>query len=142
MRLVDANVLLHAVNARSPNHERARVWLDGALDAPEPIGFAWTVLLAFLRLSTHPAVYERPLTTREAADAVRAWLGRPAAVVVEPTSRHLDLLAGLLESTGAAGNLVNDAHLAAVAVENDATVVSFDIDFARFTGVRWEAPGA
>lgn len=142
MRLVDANVLLHAVNTRSPNHERARTWLDAALEAPEPVGFAWTVLLAFLRLATHPAVYARPLTTREAADAMRDWLSRPSATVVEPTSRHLDLLVGLLETTGAAGNLVNDAHLAAIAVENDAIVVSFDTDFARFAGVRWEAPPA
>jgi toxin-antitoxin system PIN domain toxin len=142
VRVVDANVLLHAVNSRSPHHERARVWLDGALEAQEPVGFAWTVVLAFLRLSTHPAVYARPLTTREAVDAMRDWLSRPSAVLIEPMTRHLDLLAGLLETTGAAGNLVNDAHLAAVAVENDAIVVSFDADFARFAGVRWEPPSA
>ncbi len=142
MRLIDANVLLYAINEASPQHLRARAWLDAALSGQEPMGFTWTVLLAFLRLATHPAIFPRPLTATDAARAVEDWLAQPPAVVLDPTARHLDVLAGLLAETGTAGNLVSDAHLAALAVEHHAIVISFDADFGRFAGVRWEQPGA
>jgi toxin-antitoxin system PIN domain toxin len=142
VRLVDANVLIHAVNEASPHHRWARSWLDRALVGPEAVGFGWTVLLAFLRLSTHPAVFARPLDVTVATGVVRDWLAQPQAIVVEPTQRHLDVLAGLLAESGTAGTLVSDAHLAALAIEHNAVVVSFDADFGRFRGVRWEAPTA
>jgi toxin-antitoxin system PIN domain toxin len=140
LRLVDANVLLYAVNEASDRHGRARAWLDPALAGEEPLGFTWIVLLAFLRLATHRAVFPRPLTVSDATDTVRRWLHQPAVVVVEPTARHVEVLGGLLAETGTAGNLVSDAHLAAIAVEYDAVVVSFDADFGRYRGVRWEQP--
>jgi len=100
------------------------------------------VLLAFLRLATHPAVFPHPLDARRATEIMRGWLAQPPAVAVEPTSRHLDMLAGLLAASGTAANLVNDAHLAALAIEHDARLVSFDADFGRFAGLRWMRPGA
>ena len=140
MRLVDANVLLYAVNRASTQHDRSRSWLDRALGGREPVGMAWPVLLAFLRLATHQAVFPRPLATDDAIGVVREWLARPAAIVVEPTARHLDVLGGILLDSGTGGNLVSDAHLAALAVEHAATIVTFDTDFGRFRGVRWETP--
>lgn len=141
MLLVDANVLLHAANERAMEHEIARRWLIAALAGGEAVAFAWTVILAFVRLSTHPAVYPRPLTVAQAVQASEAWLGARSAIFVEPTRRHLPLLHGLLERAGTAGNLVGDAHLAALALEHGATVVSFDRDFARFDGVASRRPG-
>ena len=140
MLIVDANVLLHAVNRDSPEHPHARAWLDAALAGPETVGFAWTVLLAFLRVSTHPAVFGQPLAPDDALAVVRSWLEQSTAAVVEPTSRHLAVLGGLLTEAGTAGNLVNDAHLAALAVEHAASLVSFDADFARFKGLDWINP--
>ncbi len=140
MKLVDANVLLYAVNEDAPHHAQARSWLDRALGEREAIGFAWVVLLAFLRLSTARALFPRPLTPGEAAGVVELWLGQPAAVAVHPTERHLGLLRGLLETAGTALNLVDDAHLATLALEHGAEVVSFDRDFGRFEGVRWRSP--
>ena len=140
MLLADANVLLHAVNRRAREHDAARAWLGAALMGGEAVAFAWTVILAFLRLSTHPAVFPHPLIAGQAAEAVEAWLAAPPAVTVEPTGRHLALVRGLLERAGTAGNLVGDAHLAALALEHGATVVSFDRDFARFEGVTLRRP--
>jgi uncharacterized protein len=139
--LVDANVLLHAVNESAREHETARRWLLEALGATETLGFAWVVSLAFLRLATHPAVFPRPLSARQAVSVLDVWHGHRSVVVVEPTRRHLPLLSSLLTASGTAGNLVSDAHLAALALENDATVVSFDRDFRRFDGIRWRLPG-
>lgn len=141
MQLADANVLLYAVNEQSREHARTREWLEEALNGREAVAFAWTVTLAFLRLSTHPSVFANPLTAAQAAGVVEQWLDSPAAVVVEPTRRHLPLLRGLLRQSGTGGNLINDAHLAALALEHGATVVSFDRDFARFEGLAHRLPG-
>jgi toxin-antitoxin system PIN domain toxin len=141
VKLVDANVLLYAVNQDAPNHAVARRWLDRALGGAEPVGFTWVVLLAFLRLTTRAGLFTRPLSVDEAIAVLQAWLSRPLAVVVEPTPRHLDILGGILRETGTAANLVTDAHLAAIAVEHGAEICSFDADFSRFRGVRWRPPG-
>ena len=140
MRLVDANVLVYATNSGAPHHASARSWLEDALGGTEAVGFAWTVVLAFMRLATSRAVFASPLTVDDAADQVEDWLAQASAVVVEPTPRHLGLVRGLLAQTGTAANLVNDAHLAALALEHGAEIVSFDLDFQRFTGVRSSAP--
>ncbi|MBF8290389.1 MAG: hypothetical protein HW391_1357 [Chloroflexi bacterium] len=140
MQLVDANVLIYAVNEDAPAHAVCRRWLDDALAGNESVGFAWIVLLAFLRVATNPAVLADPMSVEEATDQVRTWLAAPAAIVVEPTARHADLIAGLLSGVGTAGNLVNDAHLAALASEHRATVVTFDRDFGRFPGLRTARP--
>ena len=140
MKLVDANVLIYAVNESEPRHDRSRTWLDEALVGTETIGFAWVVMLAFLRLTTRVGLFPQPLAVGEAIDRVRAWLAQPAAVLVEPGARHLDALEGLLAAAGSGGNLVSDAHLAAIAIEQRAEIVTFDADFARFAEVRCGPP--
>jgi uncharacterized protein len=138
--IVDANVLLYAVNRSAPNRRQAQAWLEAALGGHETVAFTWIVMLAFLRLSTHEGVFPQPLTLDTAVATLRGWLSQPSAVVLEPSSRHIDVLAGLLAQTGTAANLVNDAHLAAIAIEHDGEIVSFDADFGRFSGVRWTRP--
>ena len=140
MKIVDANVLLYAVNEDDPKHEQSRRWIDGCLSGNETVGFSWIVLLAFLRLTTKVGLYPRPLPLDEALALIRLWIEQPPSVIVEATPRHLDVLAGLLVEVGTGANLTNDAHLAALALEHDATVVTFDSDFARFRGVRREEP--
>lgn len=140
MKLVDANVLLYSVNEDAPHHAAARDWLDEVLSGQEGVGFAWVVLLAFLRLGTRRGLFDRPLALAEAARIVELWLAQPPAVSVHPTERHLTLLHGLLDPHGTAANLVSDAHLAALALEHGAQVVSFDADFGRFEGVSWHRP--
>ncbi len=91
-------------------------------------------------MSTKVGLFPSPLATADALRQVREWLAQPPSVLIEPTSRHLGVLAGLLTETGTGGNLVADAHLAALAVEHDATVVSYDSDFGRFRGLTWQPP--
>ena len=76
----------------------------------------------------------------EAFDQVESWLAQPTAIVIDPSHRHLAVLRGLLDALGTAGNLVPDAHLAALAIEHGGTVLSSDRDFGRFAGVRWSDP--
>lgn len=142
MNVIDANVLLNASNEDAPAHTSSRAWLQRALAGPEALAFTWPVLVAFLRLATHRAVFAAPLPVPAAIGQIRTWLAAPCAVILEPTARHLDVLAGLLVESGTAGNLVSDADLAALAIEHDATVVTFDADFGRFAGVRWMRPAA
>ncbi|HVV35894.1 MAG TPA: TA system VapC family ribonuclease toxin [Acidimicrobiales bacterium] len=140
MKLVDANVLLYALDRDAHHHSTARRWLDSALSGEETVAFAWVALLAFVRLATRADLFPNPLTVDAAFDRVDAWLSADAAVVLQPTPEHGRVLRQLLTRVGAGGNLVNDGHLAALAVEHRATVVSYDGDFARFDGVTWEQP--
>ena len=140
MKLVDANVLLYATDDRSPRHAAARAWLEGQLSGEDAMAFAWAVLIAFLRVSTSPRVFEQPLPAERAFDVVDRWLAQPCAVVVHPGDRHAALVRQLLRPLGTAGNLVSDAHLAALAIEHGAELNSCDSDFSRFSGLRWVNP--
>lgn len=140
MKLTDVNLLLYALDASAPRHGAARRWLEERLSGTETFAFAWSVLLAFVRLSTSPRVFADPLSAAEAFDHVDTWLAQPCAAVVHPTERHAALLRELLEPLGTAGNLTSDAHLAALAVEHGAELCSCDRDFSRFARVRWRDP--
>ena len=140
MKLVDANVLIYAVNTSARHHATSRRWLDQALSGSDTVAFAWIALLAFVRLTTRADLFPSPLSVDGAMARVDAWLSAAPAVVVEPTVRHASVLGDLLAASGSGANLVNDAHLAALAIEHRCTIVSFDNDFGRFEGVRWELP--
>ena len=140
MKLPDVNLLVYAVDESSPRHEPARAWVEDRLSGTETFALAWVVLLAFIRLTTSSRVFQSPLTAPQALDLVDSWLAQPCATVVHPTSRHAAVLRELLEPLGTAGNLTTDAHLAALAIEHGAELCSTDMDFSRFTGLRWTNP--
>jgi len=140
MILIDANVLLHAYNTRSKDHEKARRWLESRLSGPEPVRLTWLTIWAFLRISTNPRAFEHPLSMNEAREIVTSWLDRPNADVVEPGERHWTILGALLEDGQTVGPLVMDAVLAAVAIEHGATLCTTDRDFTRFDGLAWTNP--
>lgn len=140
MILVDANLLLHAYNPRSPQHDASRRWLEDALSGPELIRFAWVTLWAFIRIATSPRVFERPLSVIEADAIVSSWLAQPAAGVLEPGERHWEILQTQLRDGQAAGPLAMDAALAAIAIEHGATLCTTDRDFTRFAQLSWVNP--
>lgn len=136
MNLVDANVLIYAINSDAAHHDRARRWLEQALSESEPLGFAWVVLIAFLRITTRRGILERPLPVGDALAYVDSWLDQPSAELAVPGPNHWAILRTLIASSGSAGNLTADAHLAALAIEGGWTLVSTDNDFRRFNGLK------
>jgi len=140
MILLDANLLIYAVNADAPLNRKAKSWLESALSGQETVGFSWNVLLAFLRLTTRSGLFRHPLTVDTAFDLMASWLRQPSATIVHPGQRHLQVLRELLEPLGTGGNLTSDAHLAALAIEHRAELCSSDTDFARFNGLKWRNP--
>lgn len=138
--MLDANLLLYAVNEDAPRHIEARTWLEEVLSGTETVAFTWIVLLAFLRLSTKAVVFRRPLKPGEAFARIESWLSVPCAKVVHPAERHLSILKDLVLPLGTAGNITSDAHLAAMAMEHGAQLCSCDTDYARFPGLNWFDP--
>jgi hypothetical protein len=136
----DVNLLVHAYNLESPVHAEARRWWEALLNGSRPVGLAWVAVLGFIRISTHRQVLRRPMAVKDACRRARAWLSRPYLSVLQPGERHSEILFGLLESLGTAGNLTTDTHLAALAIEHQAELHTTDADFARFPGLRWKNP--
>ncbi len=140
MIVPDVNLLLHAYNVSSVVHGEAKAWWEDRLGGSESVGLAWVAVLGFIRIGTTMRTAARPLPVREACDHVRTWLERPHVSIVEPGGRHAEVMFGLLERLGTAGNLTTDAHLAALAIEYQAELHSTDADFSRFSGLRWRNP--
>ena len=138
--LVDANLLLYAVDERSRFHEAASRWLEDVLNGPRRVGFAWPVMAAFLRISTHPRALDRPLAPDEAWEYVADWLACEVAWIPTPTERHADILRSLIVTYELRGNTISDAEIAALAISHGIAVCSADTDFARFRELRWVNP--
>ncbi len=140
MKIVDVNVLLHAYSASAPLHAEARGWLESALSGDETIGLPWVVILAFVRIATNPRAVTLPVSVERACESVNQLLGYPPVRIVQPGPEHWLQVRRLLLEVGSAGNLTTDTHLAALAIEHGATLVSYDNDFARFDRLRWQRP--
>jgi toxin-antitoxin system PIN domain toxin len=138
--LLDANLLLYAVDARSRYNAAAAEWLDGALSGDRRVGLPWQTIGAFLRISTHPRVAENPLSPSDAWRYVEAWLAADPVWVPPATERTAAVLARLIEQHDVSANLVTDAQLAALAIEHGLTVISADSDFTRFDDLSWHNP--
>ena len=140
MKIVDVNVLLYAVNEDADRHAVLRRWWEDALNGDESVGLPWIVVSGFLRIATNPKVYPEPMSADEALAKVETWMSAGTVSVIVEKPDHWRVFRGLLSEVGTAGNLTTDAHLAAIAITHDATLVSCDGDFARFRDLRWENP--
>lgn len=140
--LLDANLLLYAVDRSSRFHSVAADWLTQQLNGPRRVGIPWQSLVAFLRISTHPRASQSPLAPDDALSYVDDWLAADGVWTPVPGARHAELVADLVRRHQLSGNLISDAHLAALALEHGLPLVSADSDFARFTDLRWINPFA
>jgi toxin-antitoxin system PIN domain toxin len=138
--LADVNAFIYAHRPESPRAQEHRDWLDAALRADEPFGVSELVLSSFLRIVTNHRVYREPTPPEIALAFCTAVIGAPSAVAVRPGPRHWEIFANLCRSVGARANVVPDAFLAAMALEQGATWVTTDRGFARFPGLRWRTP--
>lgn len=138
--LIDANLLLYATDTQSRFHPAAKEWLLEQLNGSRRVGLPWQSVGAFLRLATHPRVSAHPLSPADAWRTASAWLDAQVAWIPQPGGEHAALLGELLVRHEAAGNLVPDTMLAALALEHGLTVYSADTDFARFPEIRWQNP--
>ena len=140
MILVDANLLIYAGVSSVPEHDRARSWLDYQINGKSRVGLPWHSLLAYLRITTSRRGFMHPQTAEDSWRQVRAWLNQPNVWIPEPLTSHADILESLLVSARISGNLVSDAHLAALAIEHGLILCSNDGDFSRFKELRWMNP--
>lgn len=135
--LVDANILLYAIDEESRFHAAASGWLESALNGDRRVGFPWASVTAFVRISTNPRALREPLTPGDAWQFVEDWLDAPAAWMPAPGRSHRDILGRLVRDLDLRANLVSDAVLAALCLEHGLRMVSADSDFARFTEIDW-----
>jgi toxin-antitoxin system PIN domain toxin len=140
MIVLDTNLLIYAVNQDAQLHLKAKTWLEATMSGSETVGLSWHVILAFLRLTTRHGLFSRPIAVRSAFDLIESWLEQPSVITIHPGPGHVQVLREFLESLGAGGNLTSDAHLAALAIENQAELCSADNDFGRFPRLRWRNP--
>lgn len=140
MILLDVNLLVGAHRPDSPRHEAVRTWVEQTANAGSPFGVAGVVLSGFLRIVTHPRVFRAPTPIDIALDQVAALMARPTAARLEPGSRHWEIFRDLCARGRATGNLVPDAYIAALAIEQGAELATLDRGFGRFPGLRWQDP--
>lgn len=138
--LLDTNLLIYAIDPDCPQHSAVKVFLERAFSADEPVAMPWSTLTGFLRVATLRRASKQPLTPQVACSFVERWLALPNVVALDPGPEHWRILRELIEATGTGGNLINDAHLAAMAIENGAELCSADTDFARFPRLKWTDP--
>lgn len=140
--LVDANVLLYAVDEDSPFHSASRDWLEGALNGPRRVALPWQSLTGFLRIVTNPRAMANPMAPGDAWTTVESWLDARHSWVPQPGPGHREILGRLVRDLHLSANLIPDAVLAALCVEHGLSIVSADSDFARFTELEWVNPVA
>ncbi len=140
MILVDVNLLIYATSKRAKQHDRARDWLDAQLNGLHRVGLPWHCLLGYLRITTNRRGFSAALGMSAAWQQIEDWLSCDPVWIPQPTERHTEILANLLSQPGVQGDLVSDAHLAALAIEHGLTLCSTDGDFGRFRDLKWVNP--
>jgi len=138
--LVDANILLYAEDSLHPRNQQARVWWDDQLSGTGTVCLCWTVLSAFIRIGTNPRIFDHPLSLEQALTRVQSWLDQSSTRIVRPTERHWTIFKQMLTDGQSVANLVTDAHVAALAIENGCELASTDSDFSRFPKLKWSNP--
>lgn len=134
------NVLVYAHREDTKDHKAFRAWLESAINSPQAYGVSDIVLSGFVRVVTHPRVFDPPSSLEAAFDFVEEVRSSPNCVVLGPGQRHWEIFTDLCRKSGVRGNLVSDAYLAALAIETGSEWITTDRDFSRFPGLKWRHP--
>lgn len=140
MILPDVNVLIYAFRKDATRHGEYRTWLEEALRNEPVFGVSELVLSSVIRVTTHPKIFAKPSSINEAVGFANFMRTQPNAVPVSPGAGHWEIFTDLCRKSGAKGNLVADAYLAALAIESGSEWITADRDFARFEGLKWRHP--
>lgn len=140
MILADVNVLVYAHRQDAADHRRFREWLEGIIARPEAFGVAEILLSAFVRVVTHPRIFNPPTPLERALQFCHFLRHQPNAVLITPGERHWDIFSNLCSQAHATGELAADAFLAALAIESGCDWITTDRDYSRFPGLRWRHP--
>ncbi len=135
MILPDVNVLLYAVNTDSPQFEASNTALTRGFEG-DGVGLSILAIMGFLRISTRYGIFPTPLSTENALAVIDHWSSQPNAHWLNPGPKHMGIIGRLLLGAGRAGLLVPDAHLAALSIEHQVSLVTFDADFLAFPGLK------
>lgn len=138
--LLDANLLLYAVDETSPQNFAAAAWLEEIMRGGRRVGLPWRTIGSFVRIATHPRVSTNPLSSADAWSFVRRWLDASPTWIPPATERTAAILGRLLDNGPITGNLIPDAQVAALALEHGLVVMTAETDFERFSDVRWHNP--
>jgi toxin-antitoxin system PIN domain toxin len=136
----DINLLLYATFSTYKQHPKANQWWNSILSGSQNVSLSHVVVLGFIRIATHPKVFSSPLTLNQAIDVVDGWLKQPNVELIAPSPHHWENLKKMLIAGDSGGNLVTDAHIAALAADYGLIIYSNDTDFARFSGIKWVNP--
>ncbi len=143
MQAIDTNVLIYAEVRSSPWREEARRLLRELAEGAFPWAIPWPCIYEFLRVVTHPRVYHPPVPLSVALNDFRRIRDSPTLVLLQETSNHPDVMLRVLEESGVSGNLIHDAHIAALCLEHGIReLISGDRDFARFPSLTVRNPFA
>ena len=140
MFLPDVNVLVYAHREDAHDHQAYRGWLESAVNADSAFGLSDLVVSGFVRIVTHPQSFMRPSPVAKAMRFAEELRSRPNRIAVTPGRDHWRIFRRLCDESGAKGNLIPDAFLAAMAIEHGCEWITTDGDFARFPGLKWRHP--
>lgn len=140
MLLIDVNILVYAFRETAPEHKAYARWLDDCINSDQPFGMSDLVLSGFLRIATHPGIFDPPSPPEPAIRFAETLRSQPNCITVAPGPRHWDIFTRLCREVKTKGNLVSDAYLAALAIESGSEWITADRDYSRFPGLRWRHP--
>ncbi len=140
MILTDVNVLVYAHRSDAANHAAYRAWLEAVINGDQAYGVSDLILSGFLRVVTHPRVFNPPSDLAAALAFAELLRRQPNAVPIAPGARHWEIFARLCRAAAVRGSLVPDAYWAALAIESGSEWITTDRDYSRFPGLKWRHP--
>ena len=140
MILPDVNVLVYSHRVDAPDHLAVRDWLEKEINSDRAFGLSNVVLSGFIRIVTHPRIFDPPSKMTTALAFVEQLRQRPNSIIIHPSPRHWQIFTRLCQETGIKGNLVPDAYLAALAIDSGCEWITTDRDFSRFPNLKWRHP--